>query len=272
MDLASLLALPNALPSAPQAVARLIKTIDNRNASIDAIIECIEIDPVVVAKLLRLVNSPFFFRGRAIDNVGDAVRLLGLVQVRSLVLGLVAKERFPSLPPAQLDEFWRFSLSTAELARHLSRKADVDTEAVYTAALLHMIGALVMRISITEKMLSIDRICPSMAIGRGEAEQQVLGYCYADVGAALARQWELPGRIVRVIETQRTPDFGKDGALDASAVLLASWRVRAIGMKLSQDAQVRLCTLPIIKAFKALNVEPLSLMQWEPVPDDGLPF
>lgn len=269
MDLSTLLAQPNALPSAPQAVARLVQTFDNHNASFDAIVECIEDDPVIVAKLLRLTNSPFFFRGRAIENASDAVRLLGLSQVRTLVIGLIAKDRFPALPPALLDQFWRFSLTTADMARHLSRKTTVDNEAAYTGALLHMIGALVMRVAMTDKMMLLDRVCPPLAIGRGEAEMQALGYSYAEVGAALARQWQLPSRIVNILETQRAPRLEKEGGRDAAVVLLSSWRARAIEMKLTRDAQISLCPMTAIKAIKALNLEPALVMDWTPAFDES---
>jgi HD-like signal output (HDOD) protein len=264
MDLPTLLAQPNGLPSVPQAVARLIQTFDDDNASLDDIAECIEGDPVIVAKLLRLTNSPFFFRGRAIESVSDAVRLLGMTQVRSLVVGLIAKDRFPALPPAILEPFWRFSMTTAALARHLSNKTSADSEAAYTGALLHMIGALVMRVSMTEKMMALDRVCPPLAIGRGQAEMDALGYTYAEVGTALARQWQLPERIVRIIETQRAPRLDKEGGRDAAVVLLSSWRARAIEMKLGRDAQISLFPIAAIKAIKALNIEPVPLMEWTP--------
>lgn len=264
MDLSTLLALPNALPSAPQAVTRLIRTFDNDNASLAEIVECIEADPVIVAKLLRLANSPFFFRGRSIENAGDAVRLLGLSQVRSLVIGLIARERFPALPPALLDQFWRFTMTCAELARELARKTSAESEAAYTGALLHMIGALVMRVAMTERMMALDRVCPALAIGRGEAETQALGYCYAEVGAALARQWQLPERIVRIIATQRAPGSDKDGGREAAVVLLSSWRARAIEMKLTREAQIQLCPITAIKAFKALGVAPEFVIDWTP--------
>jgi HD-like signal output (HDOD) protein len=266
MELNALLAQPNALPSAPQAVAKLIKTFDDEDASTDDIVECIEADPVIVAKLLRLANSPFFFRGRTIESVSDAVRLLGQSQVRSLVIGLIARDSFPALPPAVLQQFWRFSLTTADLARHVSRNISSDSEAAYTGALLHMIGALVMRVGMTEKMMALDRITPPLSIGRGKAEVEMLGYSYAEVGAALARLWQLPASIVRVIETQRTPDLTDARNFDAAVVQLASWRARAIEMSLPEDVQIRLYPVSI---GKALGVDPASIVRWSPDYDES---
>lgn len=267
MDFPELLAQPKALPSAPTTVARLIQSFSNDQISLGDVIECMEADPAIVVKLLHMVNSPFFFRGHVVGSVGDAVRRLGMTQTRSLVIGLIAKDCFPLLPSAYLDQFWRFSLTTAELARSLARQCEVDGESAYIGALLHEIGALVMRAAMAEEMVALDRICPPMAMGRAEAEHKVLGYTYADVGAALARQWHLPPRVVTIIETQHMPRLNMDGGREAALVFLSAWRASAIEMKLQTEAQASYFSSTAATLAEALKIDPLDLMKWTPAFD-----
>jgi HD-like signal output (HDOD) protein len=261
MDLNTLLAQPNALPSAPQAVLRLMKTFDDDNAGTNDIVDCIESDPVIVAKLLRLANSPFYYRGRLVESAGDAVRFLGQTKVRSLVIGLIAKDSFPAVSPAALEQFWRFSSITADLARHIARTISSDDDAAYTGGLLHMIGELVMRVGMTARMAALDATSQPLSIGRGKAETEAFGYSYAEVGRELAMQWQLPERIVRIIARQRAPDLNDVAEYNAAVVHVASWRARAIELQLPEDVQIRLYP---VNAGKALGLDPASIVHWVP--------
>ncbi|RYH14206.1 MAG: HDOD domain-containing protein [Alphaproteobacteria bacterium] len=264
MDINTLLAQPNALPSAPQAVLDLMKTFDEEDAHFDDIVECIEADPVIVAKLLRLANSPMFYRGRPVESTGEAVRLLGQTKVRSLVIGLIARDNFPALPESILNQFWSFSATCADLSRYLAGQISSDEDAAYTGGLLHMIGELVMRVGLPRQMASLDTSKSGLlSLQRGAAEVQLLGYSYAEVGAALGKQWQLPERIVRIISNHRSPNLEDMADVNAAVVHMASWRARALELEMSEDDQIRLYP---VATGKALGIEPAKIVQWTPAP------
>lgn len=263
MDLNTLLAQPNALPSAPQAVLQLMKTFEEDDAHLDDITECIEADPVIVAKLLRLTNSPMFYRGRPVESTSEAVRLLGQSKVRSLVVGLIAKDSFPHLPASVLDQFWSFSTTCAELSRYIAGQISSDEDAAYTGGLLHMIGELVLRVGMPKEMAALDAKSKNglLSLARGAAEMTMLGYSYAEVGAALARQWQLPERIVRIVAHHRAPDLADTADVNAAVVHLASWRARSLELDLSEDEQIK--QYPI-NTGKALGIDPSKIVRWQP--------
>lgn len=262
MDLDTLLSQPNALPSAPQAVAELMKTFQEEDAHFDDIVSCIEADPVILAKLLRLANSPMFYRGRAVESAGDAVRLLGQTKVRALVIGLIARDSFPALPEHILNQFWSFSTTCAELSRYIASEVKSDEDAAYTGGLLHMIGELVMRVGLPRQMATLDSSRSGLlSLARGQAELALLGYSYAEVGAALARQWQLPERIVRIVERHRSPDLTDTADVNAAVVHMASWRARSLELDMPEDDQIRLYP---VATGKALGLEPIKIVRWQP--------
>lgn len=266
MQLSSLIASSSALPSAPQAVLDLARTFEDEDARTADIVAVIESDPVLVLQLLRVANSPMFFRGRLIESPSEAVRLLGLSKVRSLVIGILAKDAFPALPEEVLNQYWRFSLNTAELSRHIAGLGRGDEDTAYIGGLLHMIGGLVMRVGMPERMAAVDAVTPLMAPERIATEVKTFGYSHAEVGAELARRWRLPSPIARIIDRQRSNNMTNVQDYDALVVQMASWRARSIELGWEGDALVQ--AFPANYA-KALGVAAEDVLDWKPEGQGG---
>lgn len=262
-----LLSQADALPSAPDAVLRLAQTFENDDASTADVVEAVEGDPVLVAQLLRLANSPLFYRGRLIDNPSEAVRLIGLSKVRALVIGMVARDAFPGVPETALQQFWRVSLMTAELARHIAglTRAPVEEDTAYLGGLLHMLGELAMRVAVPERMAELDARVHVLAPERAKEEVRTFSYSYAEIGAEIARRWRLPLRVVRIVEKQRDLTLKPAQDADVMAVQLAGWRARAIESGLSPQEQAERYPASL---GKLLGIEPGDVLGWQP-PDAG---
>jgi HD-like signal output (HDOD) protein len=103
-------------------------------------------DPALTAKVLRLANSAFFHASRTIGTVDDALRMLGFIMVRNLVLGNGMVAAFKSSRGMDLQQFWRHTLYTAVAARWLAMHAGINGEdngdAVFTVGMMHGIGQL----------------------------------------------------------------------------------------------------------------------------------
>ena len=84
---ASLLNRIHTVPSLPLVVQSLIATFNARDIDVSRIARLIKTDPMITAKVLRLVNSAYYVRSRSIASVNDAVIYLGLDALRMLVVG-----------------------------------------------------------------------------------------------------------------------------------------------------------------------------------------
>ena len=227
MQIEKLLKQPDALPSAPKVVRKLIETFDQEEVDAMLVASYIQDDPVLVAKLLKTANSAFFGLSRQVSNAREAINVLGMIKVRALVIAASLGEGFHTVGSVNLNQFWRYSLNTANLSRYIALPIKIDENTAFTAGLIHGIGELVMHVGMPEAMLDLDRSVPMLDLKRSKAERGIFGYSYAEVGAALAREWHLPKRMINAIEHQTAP-FDNDVYEPIAGVIhIGSWRARA---------------------------------------------
>lgn len=228
MRLSDLLRQPQSLPVVPEVAARLIATFQNDDVDLATVAADVERDPALAAGLLRQANSSFFRLVRPVHSVRDAVMVLGLTKVRSLVLVAALQDRFERVQGVDLEAFWRYSFAAATVARLVCVSRRLDENVAYTAALLHAVGELVLHMGMPEAMLPLDREAPLLGLGRTAVQYRELGYSYAEVGAALGKHWHLPRLLVTAIEQHGTPLQHEPVEPLAAVLHMAAWRARVL--------------------------------------------
>ena len=242
MQLEALLNYPRALPAMPRAVSDLLSEMNREEPSPRRVGELIGHDPALTTRVLRLSNSAFFRVSRKIGNADEAVAMLGLTHVRSLVMAAALGASFKNVPGVDLRMFWRYSLRTAEIARSLAAGLGHNQGTAFTVGIIHAIGILVMHIAMPDEMSPLDLVTPPLAMNRVEAERLLLGYSYAEVGAGMVEKWQFPIEMVSALGNQNEPFEGEAYDLLAGLLNLDSWRARAEEMGL--DAQGMAATFP----------------------------
>lgn len=227
MELNALLARPVALPSLPRAVALLMSELAHEEPSLRRLNQFFGTDPALAGRLLELANSHTFQLPRQIAGVPEALALLGTAQVRALVMSAPLGTTSRSVPGVNMQQFWRYSLNTAKLARSLAGIAQQNQVAAYTAGLLHALGELVIHLADPERIQSINTLVAPFDLRRGKIERRILGYCYGHVTAGLARRWRLPETVVDALQYQSAPFEHSAYEPLAGVIHLAAWRARA---------------------------------------------
>ena len=176
----------------PVVALRVLELAEGDRFSAHELAQTVSADQTLTAKILRLSNSAYYEFPRRITTVRDAVVVLGFRAVRSATLASCVIETLPGgqvLDPVQA---WRFSVSVGMLAEVLSRATHEHVDEAFTAGVLHNIGRLAMDQHRPREL----RQCIEVAQARGwtipQAERQVLGYTDAEVGGALALNWNFP--------------------------------------------------------------------------------
>lgn len=227
MQLEKLLKQPKALPSTPKVVRRLMTSFDQEDVDMLQVAALIEEDPVLTAKMLKTANSAFFGLTRSVSTAREAINILGLIKVRALVIAAAFGESFHSVGSVNMNQFWRYSMNSANLARYIALPIRIDENTAFTSGLIHNIGELVMHVGMPEAMIDLERSVPMLDLKRAAAERALFGYSYAEVGAALAREWHFPKRMINAIEHQCAPFENEVYEPIAGVVHIASWRARA---------------------------------------------
>lgn len=227
MELNALLAHPVALPSLPRAVALLMSELAHEEPSLRRLNQFFGTDPALAARLLELANSHTFQVPRQIAGIPEALALLGIAQVRTLVTSAPLGTASRSVPGVHMQQFWRYSLNTAKLARSLAGIARQNQIAAYTAGLLHALGELAIHLADPERVQSINALVAPFDMRRAKVEHRIFGYCYGHVTAGLARRWRLPEVVVDALQYQSAPFDNTSYEPLAGVIHLAAWRARA---------------------------------------------
>ena len=205
MELNSLFDQLHSLPTIPKVAQDLILQFDNPNTSLDAVARNIALDPVIAAKVLRLANSARFRGAREASSVEDAASRLGFNTLRTLVLASAVTGAFKTDSGFNLKGFWLHSFKVASICRLLAKSRGVAAETAFTCGMMHNIGELLIQTGAPEIATRLNRMGNGNAAGRMTLETLQLGFGYPEVGAELARRWQLPEVIQQAIALQTRP-------------------------------------------------------------------
>ena len=191
------------LCSLPGIYQKLMEVMSNPNSSSANIAEVVSKDPSLSAKLLRLVNSPYFGLVNKIDTVSRAIAILGLNQLMALTKGIIIVEHFKEIPSHLLDmkRFWKHSIAVGLMSSLLCKdKVGAIEEKFMLAGLLHDIGKLIILIGMPGVYFNIMMIAKEERLPIVEAEKRVLGFDHTDVGYVLAKRWYFPQNLQVMIK------------------------------------------------------------------------
>ena len=214
------------LASPPELFLKLNGILDDPTKNMLDASRVIEHDPGLSARLLRIVNSAFYGFPSKIISITQAVSIIGIQELRDLVLATLVVERFSSLTSGLMTmrQFWMLSVRCALIARYLAARHPESKRlhAAFICGLLHEIGRLVVYHRIPELSRAALLRAKSDGLAEHEAEREVMGFDHYQVGAELTRRWRLPEVIVVTIEHHDTPEAAAEFDQDALLVVLAS--------------------------------------------------
>lgn len=220
-ELQSLIAKSVTLASLPETVTRTQTLINSSDSSATEIGDSLSHDPALTARLLRIVNSPYYGFATQIETVSRAITLIGTLDLLDLVLATSVVRLFKDIPPelVTMDKFWEHSLYTAVIARILAQHGRApNTERYFIAGLIHDIGELVLFSQRPRQSAEVLRLVQEKPGELLAAETQVFGFTHGQVGAELARAWNLPPSLVTAIRHHHAPADADSFQLETAIV------------------------------------------------------
>lgn len=222
------------LPTLPGVISRLSELAANRKTDIQEMARLVSSDQVLSARVLRLVNSPSygFYRVATISN---AMILLGVDVVKCLSL---SSSIFEIMEKSVLG-LWEHSLGAGVAANVIARKLKLpEVEEISTAALLHDIGKVIIKIKFEDDFDHLQSIINEREITCRAAELDFLGIDHAEVGEWLARSWFLPDKLIEPIACHHDVSRSEEHQAKTAVVHLADILVKAAGFGFSGDDYV----------------------------------
>lgn len=211
--------------SLPDIYFQLSEMIRDPRFSLADIGKVIARDPGLSARLLRVVNSPFYGFQSRIDTISRAIAVVGVDDLYNLVVATCVVDRFGKIPSELIDmtEFWMRSVHCGVVTRLLAKQSMVlHSERLFLAGLLHDIGSLVLYQKMPEQSLKV-----LLATGRNRRllagfEREIIGFTHADVARELIKGWGLPESLYEAIGCYLNPESAQVHKLDAYLLNTAS--------------------------------------------------
>lgn len=195
IDLRTVILASPDLPTLPVVASRLLALTANEETHLAEIADLVAQDMALSAKLLRVVNSSFYGLPRRIGSIQQAVTMLGVNAVRSIVLSF----SFFTLPEKKnalfdFDRFWKRSLAGAVAARVIAEHLpQADREEAFIAGLLSNIGQLALAAAIPGQYQQALQAAGKSWDDIEEAEESHhLGVAHGHIGEEIAGRWGLP--------------------------------------------------------------------------------
>lgn len=194
------------LPMLPKVVQEVTLMLNDEDVDYKQLAHKIDHDLVMSAKILRLSNSSYYGASRTVKTIDEAITLIGLRNLKTLVVASGVTAAFTNVQGLDLKRFWRHSLVTASIARQLCVERKQDSETAYIAALMHSIGQLPIHIVFPIAGAEVESMCKGLCVlERKSIEHSVIGLDHCEVGEELAKRWNFPVEIQRVIRYYADP-------------------------------------------------------------------
>jgi len=218
--------LRHELPYSPALLTALFaQTGPDSDAPLETIADTLSRDQGLTAKVLALANSAFYGLQQKVTTVPRALAVLGLAEVRTLVLSVGVKalaegKGFPR--DFDLTAYWEHQLGVAVIARALAPTMGCpDADALFTAGVLHDLGKLLTALHSPDDWRAIRDLTQVGNTPYATAEEDYWGIEHGVIGAMVLGSWNLPESLTEPVNWHHAPMHAPSDRRPALALCVA---------------------------------------------------
>jgi putative nucleotidyltransferase with HDIG domain len=223
----------------PQVASKVMSIAEDPKSSMSDLSKIIVYDTAVTANLLKVVNSAYFGLPEKVDSVHQAIVYLGMSQVVDLVLLSASGKNLQTAQEGydlKAGELWKYSVSSALIAREIAEKKGVkDTHLIFTAALLKDIGKVILNQYVKDSFDKINALVTKQNFTFREAEKEVIGIDHAELGGMVAENWKFSPKMVEIIRHHHRPQETSMSEFESAIVYMADTICMMMGIGVGSD-------------------------------------
>ncbi len=202
------------LPVMSVISSKVVKMVSSDNSSAKDLGALIARDQSLTAKVLKLANSALYSFSHDIPSIREAIVVLGLKTLKSLVVTVSFRQIYGEQQALNLEEslMWKHSIVVAITSREIAQKMMLsDPYEAFTAGLIHDIGKVVLSKYVGSIFSKIFQKVCNEGISFNEAERQILGFTHNRLGASVLKKWNFPDVLVHVVEEHNDLEKARNG-------------------------------------------------------------
>jgi putative nucleotidyltransferase with HDIG domain len=243
------------IPPLPQVAIQAMELIRDPGSSRTTLARVLSLDQGMTGRFLHMVNSAYYGLPRRITSLDEAIGFLGYERVNAAIVAAAANRYLTQPLPAYSLEggmLWRHAVAVATGSEWIARRRDISPSSeAYVAGLLHDVGKLALDIMLDHRAEWPDDGGEEDDTETWtEVERYITGHDHPELGAAIARGWNLPDRVVEAIACHHRPSEATLDPRMAAAVHVANAAALMAGIGLGVDG---LCYILDMEAIECLH-------------------
>lgn len=192
-----ILARFNDIKTLPHVAIKLSQLLSDENSSLNQFEELIRMDPGLVVRLLRTVNSPYYGLMQKVDSISRAVLFIGLKGLRNMVVTEALRDIFKMSSNSETftrSRLWLHSAAVGVCSQMIAERIfSIKGEDAYLCGILHDIGLIVLdQVAHDQLMEVLKAYKPQEGLNLTVYENEIIGTNHTVIGSLLAKQWNLP--------------------------------------------------------------------------------
>ncbi len=195
------------LPTFPEHIIEIQSMCRKENVTIGELAKKISLDPSLTASVLKLSNSAGFITSKKIESIVEAVKIIGLKNLNSILMASSAKkimdERYSSFK-----DIWSHCNKAAFYSRLLAQKLGLNkiSDMVFLSSMLHDLGKIILLSANQELTDQIEKISATRQMRTSTVLEEVsMGVSHSTIGKMIAEKWNFPTYIREAISFHHSP-------------------------------------------------------------------
>ncbi len=196
------------IPSTPEIVNEIVVAAEDENYSLKELSQLISQDIGMSMNVLRLINSPYFGMKNQIISINQAVSLLGLEVLKTLIISVHLFESFPDLDVSEMHEIMQHSFNSANNCKkilELEGCSKQECDAGFITGFMHDIGRIIIGSAFPVENEQILLKHSASNVPLAIAEQEIIGVTHEEISAFILALWGFEDHIIEAVAFHHSP-------------------------------------------------------------------
>ncbi len=206
----------DSMPSLSITVSKIIEVTKNPQATAKDLNRVISLDPVLVGKVLKLINSAYYGLQNKVTSLVTAIIMLGMNTIKNLALSTAVlgnMKNDSNFKALNIDGFWRHSIGVGVLSKLIASKIGIPAtkrEEYFIGGLLHDIGKIPLNELFEESYMKAIRAADMKKAKLDDMEKEFIGITHTEVGKMIAEKWNLMDETFECVLHHHDPNMASE--------------------------------------------------------------
>ena len=237
------------LPPFPENLEKLLRMLGDPEIQFESLAAQLSHDPAMTADLIKYVNSAKYGMRKRIENLQDAVRIVGIQGLKDLVYPYGAHKLLDKYMAKQR-HLWQNATKVSFYAAEISREFKLDREDQSQAqigGILYNLGQIILSFINPQQSANIMDFCRNKGFSIELFDELTQSINPSDLGARIAEKWNFPEDLVQIIRYQNHPQGAIPALQPVTCIVHLAGSLLSIEQDLLTYAQVNAGVLKALK-------------------------